>query len=89
MTDGANDGTTDPARALLRLTVATLWYRAEKTLRGAPADFAAFRVGPTSRTPGEILAHLGDLIDWAIAMAHASVGSRARKTNRSNAGWRT
>lgn len=72
MTDGTNDGTTDPARAMLRLTVATLWYRAEKTLRGAPADFATFRVGPTSRTPGEILAHLGDLIDWAIAMARGA-----------------
>lgn len=63
---------TDPARALLRVTVATLWYRAEKNLRGAPPDFATFRIGPASRTPGEILAHLGDLVDWAIAMARGT-----------------
>ncbi|MGH7621670.1 MAG: hypothetical protein ACREMU_04970 [Gemmatimonadaceae bacterium] len=67
-----NDGTNDSARTLLRHTVATLWYRAEKTLRGAPPDFATFRVGPSSRTPGEILAHLGDLIDWGISMARGA-----------------
>lgn len=65
-------GANDPARALLRLTVATLWYRAEKNLRGAPPDFATFKVGPSSRTPGEILAHVGDLFDWGIAMARGS-----------------
>jgi hypothetical protein len=62
----------DSARAMLRLTLATLWYRAEKNLRGAPADFAIFRIGPSSRMPGEILAHLGDLFDWAVAMARGA-----------------
>src|SRR5262249_16247433 len=55
--------------ALLRHTVATLAYRAGKALRGAPPEFASFRAGPTTRTPLEILAHLGDLFDWAVAMA--------------------
>jgi hypothetical protein len=40
-------------------------YRAEKPLRDAPPEFAGFRAGPTSRTPLEILAHVGDLMDWA------------------------
>jgi hypothetical protein len=58
-----------PARQLLRHTVATLAYRAAKALRGAPESFAEFRVGETSRTPGQILAHLGDLFDWALSLA--------------------
>jgi hypothetical protein len=56
-------------RNLLRHAVATLAYRGGKTLRGAPADFASFRVAAGTRTPGEILAHLGDLFDWALSMA--------------------
>ena len=55
-------------RQLLRHTVATLAYRGGKTLRGAPAEFATFRAGESSRTPVEILAHIGDLFDWAVAL---------------------
>jgi hypothetical protein len=51
---------------LLRHTVATLAYRANKALRGAPAEFAAYDAG---RTPGQILAHMCDLFDWALALA--------------------
>src|SRR5690242_10516634 len=56
-------------RELLRHTVATLAYRGGKVLRGAPAGFSAFRPSETSRTPGQILAHIGDLLDWALSMA--------------------
>jgi hypothetical protein len=59
----------DPARALLRHTVAALAYRSAKVLRDAPASFATFRAGATTRTPAEIVAHLGDLFDWALSMA--------------------
>ena len=59
----------DDKRQLLRHTVATLAYRGGKTLRDAPAEFANYRASETSRTPGEILAHLGDLLDWALVMA--------------------
>lgn len=55
-------------RALLRHTVATLAYRGGKALRGAPAGFPSFRASPTTRTPGEILAHIGDLLDWALSL---------------------
>ena len=56
-------------RALLRHTVATLAYRGGKAVRGAPADFAAFRIADGSRTPAEILAHVGDLLDWGLSLA--------------------
>jgi hypothetical protein len=54
---------------MLRHTVATLAYRGGKALRGAPADFAQFRGAATTRTPGETLAHIGDLLDWALCLA--------------------
>jgi hypothetical protein len=50
---------------LLRHTVATLAYRGGKALRGAPSGFAGYG----SRTPGEILAHVCDLFDWALTIA--------------------
>ena len=52
----------------LRHTVATLAYRAAKTMREAPESFASFRPGPTSSTPVQIVAHMGDLFDWALTM---------------------
>jgi hypothetical protein len=57
------------SRELLRHTLATLSYRAAKTLTGVPAGFAEFRAGPSSRMPVEVLAHMGDLFDWAWHMA--------------------
>jgi hypothetical protein len=59
----------DEKTALLRHTLATLAYRGGKALRGAPAGFAEFRLGEPPRTPGQILAHIGDLLDWALSMA--------------------
>src|SRR5690348_6955372 len=59
----------DPKRELLRHTVATLAYRGGKALRGAPEGFAGFHVAEKTRTPGQILAHIGDLLDWALAIA--------------------
>jgi hypothetical protein len=56
-------------RQMLRHTVATLAYRARKALRDAPAPFAAFAVAAGSRTPAQILAHMGDLFDWALCVA--------------------
>ena len=56
-------------RRFLRHTLATLAYRAEKPLRNAPAGFAEARAGPDSRTAGDILAHMSDLLDWALWIA--------------------
>ena len=60
---------TDGKVLLLRHTVATLAYRGNKAMCGAPAEFAEFRTGQTTRTPGQILAHVGDLLDWALSLA--------------------
>lgn len=54
---------------LLRHTLATLAYRAGKAVSGAPASFADYRGFESSRTPAEILAHIGDLMDWALSIA--------------------
>ena len=54
---------------MLRHTVATLAYRGAKAVRGAPASFASFKASPTTRTPAQILAHIGDLLDWALSIA--------------------
>jgi hypothetical protein len=59
----------DPDLPMLRHTVATLAYRAAKALRGAPESFADFKASASSRTPVQILAHMGDLFDWALTMA--------------------
>ena len=59
----------DAARAMLRHTLATLVYRCSKTLRGTPEEFPAFRAGETSRPPAEILAHIGDLLNWGLSIA--------------------
>jgi hypothetical protein len=59
----------DTKREMLRHTVATLAYRGAKAARGAPESFASFKASPTSRTPVEILAHIGDLLDWALSIA--------------------
>ncbi|HZD94978.1 MAG TPA: hypothetical protein VE133_12035 [Candidatus Sulfotelmatobacter sp.] len=65
--------TTQPAvqssRQLLRHTLATLAYRAGKVMRGAPESFAAFSTGEKGRTPANIVAHMGDLFDWALSIA--------------------
>jgi hypothetical protein len=53
----------------LRHTVATLAYRGAKVVRRAPADFSDFRAAKGSRSAGEILAHVCDLLDWALSLA--------------------
>jgi len=59
----------DPKREMLRHTVATLAYRGAKAVRGAPESFASFKSSETKRTPAQILAHIGDLLDWALSIA--------------------
>jgi hypothetical protein len=57
------------SRTLLRHTVAVVAYRGGKAVRGAPSSFADFRVGEHTRTPAQMLAHIGDLFDWALSIA--------------------
>jgi len=60
------------SRQFVHHCVATLAYRVTKTLRGAPGGFAEVRVADTTRSAGEILAHLGDLLEWALSMAQGN-----------------
>lgn len=57
------------ARTLLRHTLATLAYRGGKAIRNAPPSYANYRGHQTARSPVEILAHIGDLLDWALSIA--------------------
>src|SRR5438105_10185248 len=59
----------DPKREMLRHTIATLAYRGAKAVRGASDSFASFRASEMTRTPAQILAHVGDLLDWALSIA--------------------
>jgi hypothetical protein len=64
--------TSDPSRQLFRHALAALAYRSGKVLRDAPESFASFAAGDGGRTAGQILSHLGDLMDWALSMADGS-----------------
>lgn len=44
-------------------------YRGGKALRGAPPGFAEFRPAEGTRGAIEILAHICDLLDWALSIA--------------------
>ena len=59
----------DPKREFLRHTLATVAYRGAKAVRGAPASFAAFSPDGSPRAAVKILAHIGDLFDWALTLA--------------------
>jgi len=54
---------------LFRHTLAALAYRAGKAVRNAPETFAEFDGGQGLRTPIQILAHMGDLFEWALSIA--------------------
>ncbi len=57
------------SRVFLRHTLATLAYRGGKAIRNAGPGFAEYGLSETSRTPAKILAHVGDLMDWGLAMS--------------------
>jgi hypothetical protein len=66
----SNASNGDPKRDLLRHTLATVAYRGGKAVRNAPEGFAVFHVDEGVRAPGQILAHIGDLMDWGLSMAN-------------------
>lgn len=53
-------------RELLRHLVATVAYRGGIAVSEAPEDFAVFRVSEDVRAPGEILAHICDLLEGSL-----------------------
>ena len=58
--------TLDLKRELLRHLVATLAFRGGIAISDAPENFSEFRADETTRTAGEILAHIGDLIQGSL-----------------------
>jgi hypothetical protein len=57
------------SRTLLRHALATVSYRGAKAIRNPGPSFADHGSPETSRTPAKILAHIGDLMDWGLAMS--------------------
>ena len=57
-------------REFFRHAIATLAYRGGKAIRGAPESFATF--DGAGKTPVDILAHIGDLLDWTLRMLRGS-----------------
>lgn len=75
----SSNSNSDPKRELLRHSLATVAYRASKAVRNAPQGFAEFHAGEGVRTPGQILAHMGDLFDWALSIAKGKQAWRDSK----------
>ena len=69
--------------SLLRHTLATLAYRTLRAAHPAPPGFTEFRASAGSRSAGEILAHMCDLLDWA---ARSLAGDKSWQEIPS-AGW--
>jgi hypothetical protein len=69
----------DEKQQILRHFLASLAYRTQKALRGAPSEFASFRAAPGVRTPHQILFHMTNVLaavrwrltgeEWRPAMA--------------------
>lgn len=53
----------DKKRELCRHLLATVAFRANVAISDAPKDFASFKIAEIIRTPAEILAHIGDLVE--------------------------
>lgn len=58
-------GSEQNRRDLLRHFLASIAYRTQKALRGAPVGFAEFRAAPGVRTPHELLRHMSDVLGYA------------------------
>lgn len=56
----------DDKSEMLRHLVATVAYRGGLAVSGAPESFAVFRIGEDVRTAGELLAHIGDLLEGSL-----------------------
>jgi hypothetical protein len=64
-TISAEDPTT---RLILRHLLATIAYRAGKVVRDAPHAFGDHRQTPDSPSSVDILAHMGDLMEWVLRL---------------------
>lgn len=56
----------DVKRSVLKHFLATLAYRTQKAVRGAPATYADFRIAASARTPHEIILHMTGVLLYAL-----------------------
>src|ERR1043165_4640190 len=59
----------DSKREALRHLLATVAYRGALAIADAPHNFAEFRVHNEIRTPAELLAHIGDLLEGSLYLS--------------------
>ena len=59
------EGGLNSKREMLRHFLASLAYRTQKALRGAPRDFGEFRVAPDVRNPRELVKHMTSVLGYA------------------------
>lgn len=74
----------DPKRDLLRHLVATIAFRGNVAIRESPDDFADFKPHGDIRTPGEILAHVNDLLEGSAFLLRGEM----RLLNAEPLAWR-
>jgi hypothetical protein len=55
----------DTKREMLRHFLASLAYRTQKALRGAPSGFGEFRIAPDVRNPRELVKHMSGVLGYA------------------------
>lgn len=58
----------DTKRQILRHFLATLAYRTQKALRGAPEEFGDYRAASLVRTPHELVLHMTGVIGFARSL---------------------
>jgi hypothetical protein len=69
---GENRMSSDAQRQLIRHLLATLAYRTAKALRAAPEGFEDYQAPGGVKTPVRVLAHMSDLMEWALRMVQGS-----------------
>jgi hypothetical protein len=67
-----HDQDLNASRPMVRHLIATLAYRAAKVLRDAPPSFHTATFGSATRRPVLIVAHMADLMAWALTIARGS-----------------
>lgn len=65
--------TLDSKREVLRHLLATVAYRGGLAVTDAPDGFGTFRAHETTRTPGELLAHIGDLLEGSLHLVKGNL----------------
>lgn len=58
----------DPKIDLLRHLISTIVFRGTVAIRDTDESFASFELGCDVRTPGELLAHIGDLLEGSFLL---------------------